>query len=326
MKGARDVSSTAPGTTITPNQDTATSPDSSVSLPSITDATESISRLSSVVILDFTSPTSTFTTSTIVPALADTLNGSPSSSTSALATSVPANVSSQGRVLSNGAKAGIGFGAAFAVVALLGMAGVLFWRRRKRNENGSQKTALSMLPHDQNDHYDGGQKAELPAKSVVVDDGTWVKPELPGDENKADTFRTDAALMDSEHHGQWRNGERHEAGGHETHELDPTAKSPGAIARTEAAFYHSQSSINPSSGLSPTLAGPIPAASDLFPAPQGPKEEEETDLEYSARRLEERRAMIAERERLALEKEQLALEEEALRRRRASRAGTKSGR
>lgn len=318
MKEARDVSSTAPGTTITPNQDTATSPDSSVTLPSITDATESISRLSSVVILDFTSPTSTFTTSTIVPALAGTLNLSLSSSTSTSDTSVPANVSSQGRALSNGAKAGIGFGAAFGAVALLGIAGVLFWRRRKRNENAPQKTTLSVLPHDQNDYYDGVKKAELPAKSVVVNDGTWVKPELPGDENKADIFQMDAALRDSEHHEQGRNGEWSEADGHETHELDPTAKSSGGITRAEAAFYHSRSSINPSSCLSPTLAGPIPAASDLYPARQGPKDEEEIDLEYQARRLEERRAMIDERERLALEKEQLAMEEEALRRRRAS--------
>lgn len=63
--------------------------------------------------------------------------------------------------------------------------------------------------------------------------------------------------MDSEHRGQWRNGEWHEAVGHETHELDPTAKFPSAIARMDAAFYHSQSSINSSSRLSPTLAGPI---------------------------------------------------------------------
>lgn len=167
---ARDVSSTAPGTVITPNQDTATSPDSSVILPSITDATESISRLSSVVILDFTSPTSTFTTSTIVPALAGTLDGPHLFFNKYFATSVPANASSQGRVLSNSAKAGIGFGAAFGIVALLGIASVLFWRRRKRNENGAQKTTLSMLPHDQNDHYDRVKKAELPAKSVVVND------------------------------------------------------------------------------------------------------------------------------------------------------------
>lgn len=114
-----------------------------------------------------------------------------------------------------------------------------------------------MLPHDQNDHYDGLKKAELPAKRIVVNDGTWVKPELPGHENKADTFQRNIALMNSGHHGQWRNGEWHEADQHETYELDPTAKSPGAKARTEAAFDHSQSSINPSSGLSPTLAGPI---------------------------------------------------------------------
>lgn len=172
MKEARDISSTAPGTTITPNQDTATSPEISVNLPSISDATESISRLSSVGILDFTSPISTFTTSTIVPALAGSLNGSPSSSTSTSLTSVPANASNQGQGLTNGAKAGIGFGAALGVVVLLGIAGVLSWRHLKRNKKGARETTLIVLAHDQEGHYEE-EKPELPAISAVADDGRW---------------------------------------------------------------------------------------------------------------------------------------------------------
>lgn len=83
----------------------------------------------------------------------------------------------------------------------------------------------------------------------------------------------------------------------------------------------------------PSLAGPIPAASDLYPAPQPQFDEPsavaatgtattarygETDFEYEARRLQERRAMIAKRKRLAEEEEQIAMEEEALRRKRAA--------
>lgn len=70
-------------------------------------------------------------------------------------------------------------------------------------------------------------------------------------------------------------------------------------------------------------SNPLPSAFELYPIP-GTKEteaEDETDFEYQARRLQERRSMIAERKRLAEEEEQIAMEEEALRQKKAAKGG-----
>lgn len=271
-----------------------------------------------------------FATSTVLPDEAFIPTNEPTASS--IPTAEP--VSNGG--LSTGAKAGIGAGVTVLAIILLAIAFV-FWRRRKH-----QKKAPPLYVVDgHNGEADG--KAELAGTEGTSGDRFSLTPklELEGNENKPGALAAGMPEMDGERrqvvpelHGQ--PGVRNHAT-----ELDTSNPRQQETTNTAASGADNTAATPAqSTSLNPPLAGPIPAASDLYPAPPpqsddtsatfgaavaaaAAAQEEETDFEFQARRLQERRAIIAERKRLAEEEEQIAMEEEALRRKRVAAQGSK---
>lgn len=275
------------------------------------------------------------------PSPGQTSTGANSAAT--LATNPPAIPSSG---LSTGAKAGLGAGLAIGAVIII--VAVILWRRR-RNRKEQRLRVLG------NEDYDGTEKIE--PEAVRSRPSLMLKPELPGTEghtgssfklspkpelaaeSEAKDAGISAAVVEMEHfkptqpmpelesvernQHYFPNGDIPRSHEKDREELQQSPKAAAQTIKRKDISSPVSGPLSPQSEPSPSLAGPLPSASELYPTPQ-PKEavaveEAETDFAYQERRLRERRAMIAERKRLAEEEEQIAMEEEALRRKKAAK-------
>lgn len=81
--------------------------------------------------------------------------------------------------LSNGAKAGIGVGAAVGGLALLAAGAFLFWRGRKGGGSGAAAASSLSSSPDEEGGRPGGGKSELEAAPAVTTPGGDVKKSLP---------------------------------------------------------------------------------------------------------------------------------------------------
>ena len=118
-------------------------------------------------------------------------------------------------------------------------------------------------------------------------------------------------------------------------ELDGHAKPPAQLSQAEVSVLIARSEAQspslenihlqgpPTLDPSASVAGPLPAALDLYPIPQitSAAIEEDTDLDDQARILKKRQAMTAETKRLTKDEDQINVEEEALRRIKGAKAG-----